>query len=159
MPTATARRISSNLIEDRRRAFPYLWFGGLGAFAIRMSYKMAWEELIPLLAVTGFVAVAGYGIVFLFNRNKVDVVWDDGKELIVEKGSAVAHVPISDILKIKHSRLIAPRRATLVLSNPCIWGDRIVFTLPFSFIAGIRECAEIRDLAARVKAAHGAVST
>jgi hypothetical protein len=107
MPTG-AKRISSNYFEYRRRAFPYLWFGSLTLFVVRMWSELAHDSMTPFMVVVAFVALIGYLVVRRFNKDMVDVVWDDGKELIVEKDGEVAHVPIADILKISNSRLIAP---------------------------------------------------
>src|SRR5579885_1114492 len=151
-----AKRLSSNSFEYRRRAFPYLWFGLLTLFAVRMWIELDRDVMVPFLAVVVFVALTGYLVISHFNRHMVDDVWDDGKGLVVQKDGEVDHVPMADILRIRTSLLVAPRRVTIVLRKPGKWGDRIVFSMRFSWLAGIREYPEIRDLAARAAAARGA---
>jgi len=153
--TRGAKRLSSNYFEYRRRSFPYLWFGSLTLFVIRMWGELVHDSLVPFLAVVIVVALIGYLVVSRFNRYMVDDVWDDGKQLIVKKGDEVEYVPIANILRIGNSRLVAPRRVTVFLRKPGKWGDRIVFAMQFSWWTGIREYPELRDLAARVKATRG----
>jgi hypothetical protein len=83
--------------------------------------------LLPLgMAVFGYLLMRWIRIFSI-----ADEVWLDGERIIVRNGEQEDEFPVSNILEVKSSTLVNPERIVLTLSEPCAFGQEIVFLPPF----------------------------
>lgn len=130
------RRISSRLTFVHKRVFPTLWFGfltlflGISLFTIPRSNSAA----LPFLLIPLGMMIFGYFLMRLLIFDLVDEVWDDGDALIVKNRGQEQRIPLADIKNVSYTVLVNPPRVTLSLRRPTVFGDKVVFSPPVTFI-------------------------
>jgi hypothetical protein len=133
------RRLSSRKTFFYKRVFPIIWFGFLAFF-------MASPFVTPLmggttsgsplafLAVPALMMLIGYFFMKKTVFDLVDEVLDGGDVLVIRNSGIEERVALSDIMNVSYSPLVSPPRVTLSLRRPSIFGDRISFCAPMSFV-------------------------
>jgi hypothetical protein len=154
------RRISSRTTFFYKRIFPIIWFGFLVVF-------MAAPFVAPLIGgstsgspmafflVPAFMIIFGYFIMKKLVFDLVDEVLDAGDALVIRNGHLEERVALSDIINVSYSPYVNPPRVTLSLRNPSLFGDRVSFCAPVSFVP-LRTSPIIDELIKRIDAARRA---
>jgi hypothetical protein len=133
------RRLSSRKTFFHKRVFPIIWFGLLAFF-------MAGPFIAPLiggttpgaplafLVVPALMMLIGYLFMKKLIFDLVDEVLDGGDVLVVRNRGLEERVALSDIMNVSYSPFVNPPRVTLLLRRPSIFGDRVTFCAPVSFV-------------------------
>ena len=155
-PNSQVARISSKLTWLNKRAFPFVWFGGLALFLLgdiptalaRKSPDAAIFLIMPL-----FMAVVSYFLCKSLLWDLMDEVWDGGDCVVVCNGGKKVVVPLANCINVNYSQWVNPQRITLTLREPCEFGREIAFMPPQRmFPWGTPQI--VRDLIERVDAAR-----
>lgn len=130
-----ARRISSRMTAFHKRVFPPIWFGLLVIFMLigLVTGRSQPMLLVPMVGVPALLMVFGYLLMRFMIFDLMDEVWDNGSELIALNEGHAAHIPLRNIVNVNCSLITNPKRATLLLRNPCRWGTRITFSPVWCF--------------------------
>jgi hypothetical protein len=119
--------ISSGQTFFIKKVFPALWMAIIGFVAVAgVVNGQAWKQpqiiLLPVIMVLfGF---------FLFRKliwDIADDVRDGGSFLLVRKGSVEERVSLDNVMNVSMSQFTNPRRVSLRLRKPGMFGDEIVF--------------------------------
>jgi hypothetical protein len=133
------RRLSSRMTFFNKRVFPVIWFGFL-------AFLMASPFIAPLtggriqgspaafLVGPAFMMVVGYFFMKKLVFDLVDEVLDGGDVLVIRNRGLEERVALSDIMNVSYSPFVNPPRVTLSLRRPSIFGDRVSFGAPVSFV-------------------------
>jgi hypothetical protein len=103
---------------------------------------------MPGLLAVVFLAVYKFRIFGL-----VDEVWDAGDALVVRNKRQEDHIPLAAISNVSYSPNVNPPRVTLSLRSPSVFGDKITFGAPITFIPFTRSPL-IDALIKRIEAAQ-----
>jgi hypothetical protein len=147
-----------------KRIFPIIWFGFLAVFmaapfvAPMIGGSVSGSPL-AFLVVPAIMIVVGYIIMKKLVFDLVDEVLDAGDMLVIRNGHLEDRVALSDIMNVSYSPFVNPPRVTLLLRNPSMFGDRVSFCSPVSFMRFstspiIDELITRIDAARRVGPAH-----
>jgi hypothetical protein len=158
------RRISSRTTFFYKRIFPVIWFGLLVVFMVApfiapMIGGSVSGSPLAFLVVPAIMIVVGYIIMKKLVFDLVDEVLDAGDMLVIRNGHLEDRVALSDIMNVSYSPFVNPPRVTLLLRNPGMFGDRVSFCAPVSFMRFstspiIDELITRIDAARRVGPAH-----
>ena len=133
------RRISSRTTFYYKRIFPIIWFGFLVFF-------MAIPFIAPLIggSTSGspasflflpvFMMIGGYFFMKKFVFDLADEVLDAGDVLVIRNRHLEDRIALTDIMNVGYSPYANPRRVTLSLRAPSLFGDRVSFLPPVSFL-------------------------
>jgi hypothetical protein len=152
------RRISSKTTFYFKRIFPVFWFG---FFALFMIAPLVAPLLggstsgppIGIVLVPAGMMIFGYFLMRKLVSDLADEVWDAGNMLVIKNGHQEERVALSDIMHVSYSQFVNPPRVTLYLRIPSMFGDRVSFSPPVSFLSlWTNPIAE--DLIKRVDAAR-----
>jgi hypothetical protein len=159
------RRISSGMTFFYKRIFPVAWFGFLALF-------MATPFVVPMFGGTisgsslGFflapavMMIVGYFAMKRLLFDLVDEVLDAGDALVIRNGPLEDRVALSNITNVGYAQFMNPPRVTLSLRNPGMFGDRVNFCAPVSFMPTFSTSPIVDELIKRVDAARtGGAST
>jgi hypothetical protein len=153
------RRISSGMTFFYKRIFPIAWFGFLAFF-------IATPFVAPMLGGTisgsslGFflapvvMMIVGYIAMKKLLFDLVDEVLDAGEALVIRNGHLEDRIALSNITNVGYAQFMNPPRVTLSLRNPSIFGDRVSFCAPVSFMPTFSTSPIIDELIKRVDAAR-----
>ena len=124
------KKISSGSTYFYKRIFPVMWFAMAAIFvAIVLAIPGAGAKLpFPALVGPVVVAVIGFVVMKKFIFDLADEVWDVGDTLIVKLKGQEEHIPLAEIMNISYSAFTNPRRATLTLRHPGLFGREITFS-------------------------------
>jgi hypothetical protein len=89
---------------------------------------------IGFLLVPAIMMIVGYIMMKKLLFDLVDEVLDAGDALVVRNGDREERVALSDIMNVGYSPYMNPPRVTLSLRNPGIFGDKVSFCAPVSFM-------------------------
>jgi len=133
------RRISSGMKFFYKRIFPIIWFGFLvlfmaAPFVAPMIGGSTSGSPLAFLVVPAIMIAVGYFIMKKLVFDLVDEVLDAGDALVIRNGHLEERVPLSDIMNVSYSQFVNPPRVTLSLRNPSMFGDRVRFCAPVSFM-------------------------
>src|SRR5580704_1962356 len=132
------RRISSGMTFFYKRIFPIIWFGFLALFmaapfvAPMIGGSFSGSPMTFLIAPV--MMVVGYFLMKKLVFDLVDEVLDAGDALVIRNGHLEERVALSDIMNVSYSQFMNPPRVTLSLRNPSMFGDRVSFCAPVSFM-------------------------
>jgi hypothetical protein len=156
------RRLSSRMTFFYKRIFPVIWFGLLVVFIVApfiapMIGGSVSGSGSPLafLVVPAIMIVVGYIIMKKLVFDLVDEVLDAGDALVIRNGHLEDRVALSDIMNVSYSPFVNPPRVALSLRNPSMFGDRISFCPPVSFMP-FSTSPIIDELITRIDAARTA---
>jgi hypothetical protein len=154
------RRLSSRMTFFYKRILPVIWFGFIAVF-------MAAPFVAPMIggSVSGsplaflilpvIMIVVGYFTMKKLLFDLVDEVLDAGDALVIRNGHLEERVALSDIMNVSYSQFVNPPRVTLSLRNPSMFGDRVSFCAPVSFMP-FSTSPIIDELITRIDAARTA---
>jgi hypothetical protein len=129
------RKISSRSTFFYKRIFPIIWFGFLALALCSVVgngiQQRNFVDVFPIIVVPFFLATIGYLVMKWLIFDLVDEVWDAGTELIIRNGGSEEIIELADILNVSYSGHSNPQRVTLMLREPCAFGDQIAFMPPF----------------------------
>jgi hypothetical protein len=153
------RRISSGMTFFYKRIFPIVWFGFLAFFIATPFVAPMFGGTISGSSLGFFLAPVAMMIVGYFAMKKllfdlVDEVLDAGDALVIRNGGLEDRVALSNITNVGYAQLMNPPRVTLSLRNPGVFGDRISFCAPVSFMPTFSTSPIIEELIKRVDAAR-----
>jgi hypothetical protein len=113
------RKLSSRVTAIHKKAFPLVWFGGWGAFALIAFQTGATRQNggLALAIVPAFMAILGYFLMKNLLWDLVDEVYDAGSFLLVKNGGREYRVPFSDIVNVNSTVAVNPPRITLRLKG------------------------------------------
>jgi len=123
------KKISSGSTYFYKHIFPVIWFlMAATSVAIILLIPGAGKSLpFPALVGPVVVAVIGFVIMKRFIFDLADEVWDAGDTLVVRLKGREDHIPLSEIMNISYSAFTNPRRATLTLRHPGLFGREVTF--------------------------------
>lgn len=162
---AGTRRISSAATFFHKRVFPAIWFGFVGVWVIDAAYIILIKDHFgaPMLVVSFLLMVAlfmcalGYLIMSRLIFGVMDEAWDGGDAIIVRNRGQTERIPLTDIVHVTYPGQIRPSRATLILKQPCRFGNEVSFFPPREGLLALvypGESTVIVDLIRRVGAAR-----
>ncbi len=113
------RKLSSKMTAFHKKAFPLVWFGGWGAFAIIALSTGATQHSggLALAIIPAFMAAFGYFLMKNLLWDLVDEVYDAGSFLLVKNGGREYRIPFSDIVNVNSTVAVNPPRITLRLKG------------------------------------------
>jgi hypothetical protein len=154
------RRLSSRMTFFYKRIFPVIWFGLLVVFMVApfiapMIGGSVSGSPLAFLVVPAIMIVVGYIIMEKLVFDLVDEVLDAGDALVIRNGHLEDRVALSDIMNVSYSPFVNPPRVTLLLRNPSMFGDRVSFCAPVSFMR-FSTSPIIDELITRIDAARTA---
>ncbi len=118
-----------------KRIFPIIWFGFLAVFVLVGLLKGSDDSSkLPFLIVPVAMAIIGYRFMKKFVFNLVDEVFDLGDALLVRNSGREEHIALVDIKNVSYFPYMSPPQVTLSLRHPTVFGDTIVFCMPFRII-------------------------
>ena len=132
------QRISSGSTFFFKRIFPVVWFGLLSVFlAVSfMGIRPGGGFPVPVFLLP-VVVMAGLGFFLMkkFVVDLVDEVWDGGDVLVVKWKGLEERIPFAEIINVSYSAFTNPKRATLTLRHPGLFGKEVTFCplAPHSF--------------------------
>ena len=150
------KKISSGSTYFYKRIFPVIWFMMAAIFvAIILLVPGAGRSMpFPALVAPVVVAVIGFVIMKKFVFDLMDEVWDAGDVLVVKLKDQEDRIPLAEIMNISYSGFSNPRRATLTLRHPGLFGREITFC-PVAKANFSGKNPVIDDLIERVDRARG----
>jgi hypothetical protein len=127
------RRLSSKWTFFSKNIFPFVWFlGVIGAAAGGLAAVLAGGSHAPVMflfiLIPIFMSVLGYAIMKNLVFDLLDEVWDEGDSLVLVKGKQKETIRIDDILNVSSTYMVNPPRITLLLRQPCRFGQQVVFS-------------------------------
>ena len=134
------RRISSKTTFYFKRIFPVCWFGFLALFMIAplvapLLGGSTSDLPIQIVLIPAGLMIFGYFLMRKLVFDLVDEVWDAGDVLVLKNGHQEERVALSDIMNVSYSQFVNPPRVTLYLRIPSMFGDRVSFSPPVSFVS------------------------
>lgn len=122
--------ISSGQTFFIKRVFPLLWCGIMAVFLVAFlaSGGIGQAQGGPMVLLGPVLMLAVFAVVYrLLIWGLADEVRDAGDTLLVRRGSTEARVALADVMNVSLSQFTNPRRLTLRLRTPGVFGDEIVF--------------------------------
>lgn len=150
------QRLSSRTTFYQKRIFPFVFLGFLAVFigiGVSASLANGKHAPIPFLLVPVGIAILFLVIMKKFVFDLVDEVWDAGDALIVRNRKQEERIPLSDIINLSYSPMMSPPRVTLWLRTPGLFGEKVSFCAPLSFIP-FASSPRIDDLIRRIDVAR-----
>jgi len=155
------RRISSGMTFFYKRVFPIIWFGFLALFmGIPFAKSLFGGSLsgpsIEVFIVPAIMMIVGYFMMKKFVFDLVDEVLDAGDALLIRNGHLEDRIALADITNVGYAQFMNPPRVTLSLRNPGVFGDRVSFCAPVSFMPTFSTSPIVDELIRRIDAARTA---
>jgi hypothetical protein len=122
-----------------KRVFPLVGFG-IAVFFMTIPFLApsiggtTTGSPFEFVLVPVFMIVVGYFMMKKLVFDLVDEVLDAGDALVIRNGHLEERVALSDIINVSYSQFVHPPRVTLSLRNPTLFGDRVSFCPPASFM-------------------------
>lgn len=150
------KKISSGSTYFYKRIFPVIWFIMTAIFVLVVFVIPGVGVNVPLPALVAPVVVGVIGFVVMkkFVFDLADEVWDAGDTLVVKLKGREDHVPLAEIMNISYSAFTNPKRATLTLRHPGLFGREVTFS-PVAKANFSARNPIIDDLIERVDRARG----
>jgi hypothetical protein len=131
------RRISSSMTFFYKWVFPIFWFGIVGLVFIALALD-GWgsDRSVPVefLVAPVLMAIIGYFVMKRLVLDLVDEVLDVGDALIIRNRGQEERVALSEIMNVSYEAFMNPRRVTLRLRRPSVFGTQVSFSAPMSLI-------------------------
>jgi hypothetical protein len=151
-------RLSSKATFFYKRIFPII-FVGVCIVLIAAGFSgvpmRGGGSSVPLI----FVAIVMIVIFFVFAKkfifDLVDEVVDEGDILLVRNGDRDDRITLADISDVNYQSMMSPRRVTLSLRQPSVFGSQVSFCAPLRLLT-FSTSPVIDKLIARVDAARRA---
>jgi len=133
------RRLSSKWTFFYKKIFPLFWFlmvagmaaGGLCAALSKSAHA---PPALIFLIVPILMSFIGYIIMKNLVFDLLDEVWDEGESLVLVKDGQRDTILITDIINVSDTYMINPPRITLLLRQPCCFGQEVVFSPARGFL-------------------------
>jgi hypothetical protein len=142
------QRISSRMTFLEKYALPLVVLGFLLLFIAPAlasgEFPLFAFVVLPVLLVAAYASWGASGI--------MDEVWDAGDALIVRNLGREDRIPLTSIMNVDYSPFMPPRRVTLKLRTPSIFGASVAFVPPVGLRMTRRP--QIEDVIRRVDAAN-----
>lgn len=130
------RLISATWTGWHKQALPLMWFSVIGLITLGLLAGVASGRTpaAALLAPVGF-AVGGYAMMWWLRVfSLADEVWLDGDHIVVRDRGHEDRFPVSRIRSARASLMSNPEHIVLTLSEPCLFGNEVVFSPPHRWL-------------------------
>ena len=123
------KRISAGSIFFAKYLFPVLWFGFLGFFVFTVLSNRDAQGGLSLFAiiVPVLMGIFGYFMLKKMVWDLADEVLDAGDSLVVRFGKEQERISLANIINLSYSYMMSPARVTLLLRQPCRFGNEVSF--------------------------------
>lgn len=121
-------KISSKSTFFHKRAFPVLWFGGIGLFVTIALLGWAFDKDPMFLLPPAVMAVFGFFLMKQLVWDLADEVFDGGDYLLVRNRGVEERIPLSNIMNVSASTMVNPARITLRLAERGRFGNEVAFS-------------------------------
>jgi hypothetical protein len=120
-----------------KRVLPLLIFGVLGlAILMPVVLGMIHPVRFPYVMLTApaVMIVVMYAVFRRLIFDLADEVTDEGDALLVRIGAQQERIPLAQIINVSYAGLTNPRRITLTLRQPGIFGREVTFSPQLQFV-------------------------
>jgi len=147
--------ISSSLTRVHKQLVPVIW---LVVLALVLSGAIASREaaaIVTTVGCAGVMSAIGFVLMKKLVWDMADEVEDHGDYLVVRKGDEEERIALTNIRKVRETKLVNPPRVTLSLVSPGRFGTDIVFTPAMKFrLNPLAKHPLVNDLNARADLAR-----